>query len=67
MRNGTDIIYSVTAFYIERRTIISVAHAFDWPRDFGHWILSKFTGQRRCDPRGAIFVPAMEDENDRHG
>ena len=67
VRNETDIIYWATAFYIGLRTIISVAHAFDWPRGLYNRIVSFYTGQTRRDPRQAFFVPAMEDKDDIQG
>jgi len=65
---NNNIRYNVTAFYAGNRTIVTVAHAFDSPRNsFMRMLLSKFNLHSHNDPREAIFVPAMEDRHDIYG
>ena len=62
VRNGTEIIYYTTAFYVGNNKIITAAHAFDFPKN--DVIFSKLEQGLRCYSRGGIFIPAMRDKED---
>ena len=63
VRNGTEIIYYTTAFYVGNRKIITAAHTFDFPKNDDE-IFSKLEQGLRCYSRGGIFIPAMRDKED---
>ena len=61
---AADISYYCTAFCIEQRTIVTVAHCFDLPPHTFSKIFPTLNKIRRRDVRNAYFVPAMKDRND---
>ena len=63
VRNGTEVVYYTTAFYVGNNKIITVAHAFDFPKN-GDVIFSKLEQGLRCFSRGGIFIPGMRDKED---